>query len=63
MTNRTALELKFLKLCRTRGPEWIESVLRPLRLPGDLVSVRDIPIDALQAAVRVFGRRWYQVSR
>jgi hypothetical protein len=58
MTNRAALERAFLKLCRTRGPDWIESVLRPLRLPGACVSVRDIPIGALQAAVQVFGRRW-----
>jgi hypothetical protein len=59
--NRVVLERKFLNLCRARGPDWIESVLRPLRLPGARVSVRDIPLDALQAAVRVFGRRWYQM--
>ena len=63
MTHRAALERKFLNLCRARGPDWIESVLRPLRLPGARVSVREIPIDALQAAVRVFGPKWYRMLR
>jgi hypothetical protein len=56
MRRRAALERKFLALCRTRGPRWIESVLRPLRLPGGRITVRDIPINALQAAVQVFDR-------
>jgi hypothetical protein len=56
MKQRTALERKFLALCRARGPRWIESVLRPLRLPGATISVRDIPTRALRAAVQVFGR-------
>nr|WP_294507351.1 hypothetical protein [uncultured Rhodopila sp.] len=61
MRRRAALERKFLNLCRTKGPGWIESVLRPLRLPGTRVSVRDVPMTALEAAVRVFGRKWYQI--
>jgi len=61
MTNRAALERKFLALCRARGPDWIESVLRPLRLPGTRIAVRDIPTEALHAAVRVFGRQWYRM--
>jgi hypothetical protein len=53
MTRRAALERKFLALCRTRGLRWIGSVLRPLRLPGGSITVRDIPIKALRAAVQV----------
>jgi hypothetical protein len=56
MKPRAALERKFLALCRVRGPHWIESVLRPLRLPGPSITVRDIPITALRAAVQVFDR-------
>ena len=56
MRQRAALERKFLALCRMHGPRWIESVLRPLRLPGTTISVRDIPTRALRAAVQVFGR-------
>jgi hypothetical protein len=56
MKRRAALERKFLALCRMRGPSWIESVLRPLQLPGATISVRDIPTRALRAAVHVFGR-------
>jgi hypothetical protein len=56
MRYRGALERKFMNLCRARGPDWIESVLRPLRLPGGCITVRDIPVAALRAAVRVFGR-------
>jgi hypothetical protein len=52
---RSRLEAEFLKLCRARGPHWIESVIRPLRLRGDLVTVRDIPTYALIAAVRMFA--------
>jgi hypothetical protein len=58
MRQRAALERTFLRLCRARGPDWIESVIRPLRLPGGAISVGDIPMDALEAVVRVFGRRW-----
>jgi hypothetical protein len=56
MRRRAVLERKFLILCRTRGPRWIESVLRPLQLPGVSITVRDIPINALQAALQVFDR-------
>jgi hypothetical protein len=56
MRPRAALERKFLALCRVHGPRWIESVLRPLRLPGPSITVRDIPIKALRAAVQVFDR-------
>jgi hypothetical protein len=52
---RSRLETEFLKLCRARGPHWIESVIRPLRLHGDHVTVRDIPTRALIAAVRMFA--------
>jgi hypothetical protein len=52
---RSRLEAEFLKLCRARGPGWIESVIRPLRLPGTHISVRDIPTCALAAAVRLFA--------
>jgi hypothetical protein len=55
MKFRAALERAFMKLCRERGPDWIESVLRPLCLPGRRVSVHDIPVAALVAAVEVFG--------
>jgi hypothetical protein len=54
MKRRATLERKFLALCQARGPRWIESVLRPLRLPGGSITVRDIPIKALRAAVQVF---------
>jgi hypothetical protein len=54
--NRAALEAGFMKLCHRHGPDWIESVIRPLRLPGTFISVKDIPIAALSAAVQVFGR-------
>jgi hypothetical protein len=57
MRQRAALERIFLRLCRKRGPGWIESVIRPLRLPGGAITVGDIPMDALEAIVRVFGRR------
>jgi hypothetical protein len=55
MKYHAALERAFMKLCRERGPDWIESVLRPLRLPGHRITVRDIPVAALVAAVEVFG--------
>jgi hypothetical protein len=56
MNYRTALERAFMVLCRERGPDWIESVLRPLRLPGGRITVRDIPFAALVAAIEVFSR-------
>jgi hypothetical protein len=49
------LEVEFMRLCLTRGPIWIESVIRPLRLPGASITVRDIPIKALHMIVRMFG--------
>jgi hypothetical protein len=51
---RAALEAEFLRMCRSRGPEWIESVIRPLRLPGAAITVRDIPISGLSVIVRMF---------
>jgi hypothetical protein len=53
--SRASLEAAFMLLCRKHGPDWIESIIRPLRLPGKFVSVKDIPIAALSAAVDVFG--------
>jgi hypothetical protein len=53
--DRAALEAEFMRLCRTRGPAWIESVIRPLKLPGHAVTVRDIPDQALRGVVQVFG--------
>lgn len=52
--SRGVLERKFLRLCRTRGPKWIESILRPLHLPGRSITISDIPTAALRAAVQVF---------
>jgi hypothetical protein len=52
--NRSALEAEFMALCRSRGPLWIESVVRPLRLPGDNITVEDIPIGALRAVAGIF---------
>jgi hypothetical protein len=52
---RSRLEVEFLKLCCVRGPRWIESVIRPLRLRGEHITVRDIPTYALAAAVRLFA--------
>ena len=52
---RASLEAAFMRLCHKHGPDWIESIIRPLRLPGTFVSVKDIPIAALSAAVGVFG--------
>ena len=54
---RAKLEAEFLRICRLRGPGWIESIIRPLGLPGDLITVRDLPHAALAAAVGVFGRQ------
>ncbi|HYZ24568.1 MAG TPA: hypothetical protein VE690_20650 [Rhodopila sp.] len=53
--HRSRLEAEFLTLCRARGPRWIESVIRPLRLRGDRITVRDIPTYALAAAVQLFA--------
>jgi len=52
---RASLEAEFMRLCRSRGPVWIESVIRPLRLPNRHITIRDIPTAALGAAVTVFG--------
>ena len=54
--NRAALEAEFMHLCRMRGPQWIESVIRPLVLPGAVIVVEDIPLPALFAIVRMFRR-------
>ena len=62
---RASMEAVFLRLCRERGPEWVESVVRPLRLAGDAISAKDIPLNALATIVRVFGpvrRRTQRVS-
>ena len=57
MTNaRRMLEVEFLQLCLQHGPGWVESVIRPLHLPGSFVTPRDIPLRALVAIVRMFGR-------
>jgi len=52
---RTLLEAEFMRLCAARGPAWIESVVRPLRLPGVRIAARDIPENALRSIVSVFG--------
>jgi hypothetical protein len=54
--DRADLEADFLRLCRLRGPRWIESIVRPLGLPGKRITVRDVPSAALSAAVGVFGK-------
>jgi hypothetical protein len=54
---RTTLEAEFMRLCRSLGPTWIESVIRPLRLPGHHITIRDIPTAALNAAITVFGKQ------
>jgi hypothetical protein len=53
---RACLEAEFMRMCRARGPSWIESVLRPLRLPNDSITVHDIPLKELRTIVRMFGR-------
>jgi hypothetical protein len=60
--DRARLEDDFLQLCRVRGPRWIESIIRPLRLPGERITVQQIPLRALAAAVDLFGRRQAGVS-
>jgi hypothetical protein len=54
--SRASLEAEFMYMCRVRGPEWIESVIRPLLIPGAVITVADIPRPALAAIVRLFGR-------
>jgi hypothetical protein len=54
--DRAALEAEFLHLCHIRGPRWIESVIRPLALPGHSLTVQEIPTVALTAVVQTFGR-------
>jgi hypothetical protein len=54
-SNRTQLELEFMLMCRERGPDWIASVIRPLRLKNDFVTVKDIPANALRKIVHLFG--------
>lgn len=53
---RKNLEFEFLRLCRLRGPEWIESVIRPLGIHGSVITPRDIPLPALAAMVRQFSQ-------
>lgn len=48
------LEVEFTRMCRARGSEWIESVIRPLGLSGAVITVRDIPFPALSLIVRMF---------
>lgn len=60
---RADLESAFLRICRERGPEWIESVIRPLRLSGPHVSVRNIPLNALIAIVGQFCNERRPVHR
>jgi hypothetical protein len=52
---RASLEGEFMQMCRLRGPEWIESVIRPLAIPGAVITVKDIPLPALSNIVLVFG--------
>jgi hypothetical protein len=52
---RAVLEAEFMRMCRVRGPEWIESVIRPLRLPGAVIQPKDIPLAALSVIVGMFG--------
>ena len=52
--NRASLEAAFMRLCQKHGPNWIESIIRPLRLPGAFISVKDIPITALSAVGRTY---------
>lgn len=54
MPDRAVLEAEFMRICRMRGPLWIESVIRPLRLPGAVITVHDIPLPALAALVDLF---------
>ena len=53
--NRAALEAEFLKICQGRGQAWIESVIRPLRLPDGAAVPADISLPALASIVRIFG--------
>jgi hypothetical protein len=49
------LQRDFMRMCRARGPQWVESVMRPLRLQNEGVNVHTIPPTALRAIVSVFG--------
>jgi len=53
--SRRILEAEFQRIWRLRGPGWIETVIRPLQLPGQYVTVRDIPDGALRSIVQLFG--------
>jgi hypothetical protein len=55
-SDRTQLEVEFLRICRARRPEWIASIIRPLRLKNDFVTVQDIPATALWQIVHLFGK-------
>lgn len=61
--HRAELEATFLRICRDRGPAWIESIIRPLHLSGANVRVRDIPLGALEAIVGVFSGQERPVHR
>ena len=54
--HRAKLETEFMQLCRDRGPDWIASVIRPLRLQSGSVTVQNIPAEPLGMIVRLFGR-------
>jgi hypothetical protein len=62
-TPRVLLEAEFMRLCLAHGPSWIESVVRPLRLPGARIAARDIPEHALRSIVGVFGSPARSLSR
>ncbi len=52
---RLQLEAEFMRMCRARGPDWVASVIRPLRLKNDRITVHDIPANALDKIVHLFG--------
>jgi hypothetical protein len=54
-SERRSLELAFLRMCRDRGPDWAEAILRPLKITGDEVNVKSIPTVALRAAYLSFN--------
>jgi hypothetical protein len=45
----------FMRMCRVRGPQWVASVIRPLRINNDQITVQDVPVSALRTIIRVFG--------
>jgi hypothetical protein len=53
--DQNKLHNDFMRLCQARGPQWVESVIRPLRIKSDMITVQDVPEHALRAIVRVFG--------